>query len=519
MKKPRVFVATAAALILALGGCSAEPSTSGETADAASAEPALLTIGRGNDIQTVDPHKSINASEAVLVNIYEYLIERNFDGSATPSYSPQLATEWEQIDDLHWRFKLRDGVVFHNGEEFSAEDVKFTIERTRSDDTLVAYKKYEEIVDIVIEDSHTIVFETTWNDPNFLQTFVDSGGGILPQDAFEAADSAEAFFEQPIGTGPYQFVSWEKGDRLNLAKNENWWKGEPKWDEVVIRAVSETTTRVAELLTGGIDIAENVPPDENDRVEANEGTGVVSVDIARLIEFQPRIVPDKPTYDVRVREAFSLAIDRESIVENVLRGYGTATEGYYPALVPGHLPELDETTYDPERAKELLAEAGYGPGELSITISTPNGRYLKDKEISEAVAGYLGEVGVNATVEVLDWSVFNDRKANGDLGELSLWGMGTRSDSSDIFSYGTGTSYKANVQWENAEFTALAEQAAATTNIEELLDLAADAQRIFAEEDVRIAVAYIKSNWGVNDRIEFEPRFDDLVLAENVTLR
>lgn len=515
MKKKLALVAGTAALALALGACAPASSDGG----AASAEPAVLTIGRGNDIQTVDPHRAINASEAVLVNIYEYLVEREFDGSAVPTYSPQLATAWEQIDPLHWRFTLRDDVVFHDGEEFTADDVKFSIERAKSDATLSAYTKYADIVDIVVEDPYTIVFETTRDDPQFLQTFVDNGAGILPKDAFEAAGSAEAFFENPIGTGPYEYVSWEKGDRLTLAKNEDWWNGEPKWDEVVVRAISETTTRVAELLTGGIDIAENVPPDENERIEANEDTGVVSVDIARLIEFHPRIVSDEPTNDERVREAFSLAIDRESIVENVLRGYGTATEGFVPPQVPGYLAELDEVTYDPERARELLEEAGYEEGELSITISTPNGRYLKDKEISEAVAGYLGEVGVTATVEVLDWTVFNDRKANGDIGELSLWGMGTRSDSSTIFTYLDGATAAANVQWQDAEFEALTEQAEAATSIEELLDLAADGQRIFADAHVRIPIAYIKSNWGVNDRIEFAPRFDDLVLAEDVTLR
>lgn len=503
-------------------GCSDRREDGGSPAAAAktsAATSAVLTIAQGNDILSLDPaDHGNNSTESALVNIYDYLVDKDFSGGKL-HFKPRLAVSWHTDDQIHWQFKLRRDVLWQNGDRFTARDVKFSVERTQQDAKLKSHAKFASIESISAPDDSTVDIVTKGPDTLLLHRFVGNGAAILPQEAFAKAGGKEAFFRQPVGTGPYQFKQWIKADRLVLQKNPRWWGGAPKWDEVVVRAIPETTTRVSEFITGGVDIAVNIPPEDIARINDNPGTKVVAFDIARNIELHVRTSGDYATADPRVREAIDLAIDRQAIARQVVNGYGAPTRGFIPPALPGNNPALSQNL-EPraEQARKLLHEAGYGKGGKegpSITLSTPTGRYVKDREISEAVAGYLEEVGFKVKLEVLDWTVYNNKLVSDTFGELYLWGMGSYTDGTAVFN----DNFKRHYGWSDPEFSALLNASKNVTSDEKRIAQAQRAQQIMADQRVRIGLLYPQSIYGVNDRVVFQGRYDEMVPAEEVGRR
>lgn len=473
-----------------------------------------LTIAQGNDILSLDPaNHGNNSTESALVNIYDYLVNKDFSQGQL-RFTPRLALSWSSDDNIHWTLKLRDDVYWHNGDKFSAQDVKFTIERSQQDKKLISSGKFRRIKAVEAPDDTTLRIETYGPDTLLLHAFVGNGAGILPKAAFEKAGKDE-FFKQPVGTGPYVFRQWVKSDRVILAKNPRWWGGTPKWDGVVIRSIPETTTRVAELLTGGVDIAVNVPPEDIARLNDNKGTRAITFDIARNIALHVRTGKDRVTGDPRVREAIDLAIDRNAIVQQVLEGHGGATRGFFPPAIPGFAPELSrDIRFDPERAKALLREAGYSDRKRpAIKISTPSGRYVKDREIVEAVAGYLEDAGFRAQVEVLDWTVYNNKLVGDGFGELYLWGMGSYTDASTLFV----DNFKRHYDWSDESFEKLAASVRQAKSEADRIAISQQGQQIVAEQRVRIGLLFPQSIYGVSDRIIYTGRFDEMIAAEDVS--
>lgn len=510
--------ALAIALPLLLAGCSREdaPAASAQAGGKATAAstPAVLTIAQGNDILSLDPaDHGNNSTEAALVNIYDYLVEKDFSQGSL-RFAPSLAKSWSTEDQIHWTFTLRDDVYWQNGDKFTAKDVKFTVERTQQDKKLKSSPKFRSIKSISAPDDYTVQIETDGPDTLLLHRFVGNGAGILPKDAFEKAGK-EGFFKQPVGTGPYVFKEWRKADRLVLAKNPRWWGGVPRWDTVIVRSIPETTTRVAEFITGGVDVAVNIPPEDIPRINANPGTRIVAFDIARNLALHVRTGADQVTADPRVREAIDLAIDRQAIVKQVVEGYGAPTRGFFPPQIPGYNPALSETLrYDPEAARRLLREAGHPDG-VSLTLNTPSGRYVKDREIAEAIVGYLEAVGFKVKLEVSDWTVYNNKLVSNTFGELYLWGMGSYTDGSSIFN----DNFKRHYDWADPSFLQLDQAIRTVTSDAERIKLAQQGQAILAEQRVRIGLLYPQSIYGVNDRVAFAGRFDEMIPAEDVSRR
>ncbi|AYM82094.1 oligopeptide ABC transporter substrate-binding protein [Agrobacterium tumefaciens str. Cherry 2E-2-2] len=479
--------------------------------NAFAADQKDLSIAQGNDILSLDPaDHGNNSTESALVNIYDYLVTKDFSGE-TLVFTPNLAKSWSTGDQVRWLFNLRDDVRWHDGRKFTANDVKFTIERTQGDPKLKSASKFSSVKGVKVIDDHTLEIETNYPNPLLLHAFVGNGAGILPKQAFEAAGDKEAFFQNPVGTGPYRFKEWRKADRLVLEKNANWWGGQPKWDAVIIRAIPETATRVSEFITGGVDIAVNIPPEDIERIKANQGTRIISFDIARNLALHVRTGEKWVTHDPRVREAIDLAIDRETIAKQVVNGYGSPTRGFFPNKIPGSNPALSAgLTYDPEKARALLLEAGQDGA--TIKLSTPSGRYVKDREISEAVIGYLEDAGFRPQLEVLDWTIYNSRLTADGFGELYLWGMGSYTDGSSLFQ----EEFKRHYEWADAEFNSLREKVRNSGSEDERLAILRRAQEIVADQRVRIGLIYPQSIYGVNDRVKFGGRFDEMIFAEDV---
>lgn len=481
---------------------------------AASPEKTLV-YGVGSDILSLDPaNHASNATAAVLINIFDQLIATDFT-SGTLEFRPSLAEKWQQTSPTTWVFDLRQDVKWHNGDPFTAEDVKFTVERTQGDKKLRSSSKFASIKSVKVLSPYRIEVETNGPDALLLHRFVGNGPNIIPKKAFEAAGSAEKFFANPVGTGPYKLVAWDKADRVTVEANGNWWGGKPKWESVVFRALPEVSTRVSELLTGGIDIATAVPPEDFDRINANPSTGTANSNIARNCMLAVRTSPEWKTGDVRVREAIDIAIDRDVLVKDVLSGLALPTRGFFPPEIPGSNHELDrDYRYDPERARKLLAEAGFPDG-FEIELATSSGRFLKDKEVAEVVAGYLEDIGLRVKLQVLDWTVYKDRQLADKFGELYFRCMGSYTDASSFFNRNWDEHHK----WNSAGFKAAADKGRVETDDEKRDALAREVQAIVADERSQIGLYFPKASYGYNKRLDFNPRFDEQFVVEEISLK
>ncbi|MFB9950747.1 ABC transporter substrate-binding protein [Rhizobium puerariae] len=471
-----------------------------------------LTIATGSDIISLDPsNHGSTATSAVLNNVYDQLIATDYS-TGRLVLKPNLAQSWEQTGPRTWVFTLRNDVNWQNGDHFTAEDVKFTIDRLKGNTKLRSYLKFQRITSATVIDPYNIQIETDGPDPELLLRFVGNGPNILPKKAVEAAGSDDAFFRNPVGTGPYRLKDWKKADRVTLVASDNWWGGKPKWKEVTFRAIPETTTRVAELITGGVDIATAVPPEDEQRIRATGKTHTVASNSARNCILMVRTSGDWVTANPKVREAIDLALDRDTIVKEIVAGLGVPSRGFFPPEIPNSEPALDsDFRYDAKKARELLAEAGFKDG-VSLQFATTDGRYLKDKEVSETIAAYLEDVGIRTNLQVLDWTVYKDRQAADKFGELYFRCMGAYTHASTFLD----RDWKEHIGWNNAKFEDVKKKALAETDPEARSALIRDVQKIVADDRAQIGIYYPKANFGVSDTIDYTPRFDEIFIAEEI---
>ncbi|MUK88874.1 ABC transporter substrate-binding protein [Ornithinibacillus sp. L9] len=467
----------------------------------------LLTVANPADITTLDPHNnSVITTSAVLVNIYNKLVKRDETGEIVSD----LATSWEKIDDNTWEFNLEPNVTFHNGDTFTAEDVKFSLERVATDTTLQQNSTFRQIEEVNIIDDATVQVVTTEPDPQLLSRLSTPAASILPSTYFNEV-GADEFFNNPVGTGPYEFSTWERDDHVELVKYDDYFEGEPKWETVHFSVVPEDSTRVSELLTDGIDIAFNIPTADMNRINENDGTHVALAPIQRVIQLWLSTEEGAATADPAVREAIDLAIDNQVIIDEILLGSATATRTH---VTPGNFGAdeslYDTYRYDPERAKEVLAESGYEDG-VTVEISVNN--YYT--EMAEVVVGMLAEVGITADIELIEQSQFANRLFNEDLREGVFVGWGNDMfDGSilELFKEDNVTSYS------NEKVEELLDAAAYNMDEEERAAQYQEIQQIFADELPVVYLFQLEGRYGVNDRINYTPRLDELYYVDEITL-
>ncbi len=476
-----------------------------------SAQDREIVIAQGIDIPGFDIHDhNTTAVEAVHVNIFDYLVMRDADGVLQPA----LATEWERVSDTEWRFLLREGVKWHDGEAFSAEDVKYTLERVATDESLQEYNNYKSIREVEIVNDYEIIIHTHDPDPILLNRISRIGSSILPMHYLEEV-GWDGFAVDPIGTGPFRFVEWIRDDRVVMEAFEEHWRGRPYWDRIIHRTIPEDSTRVGELLTGGVDIATNVPVQDTERVEESDEVVLKPWPTPRVMLFLVNTAEGKPTSDPRVRAAIDYAIDDQLLVDAVMGGLGTPTlSRVTPGIDAAPMELYDAYNFDPERAAALLEEAGYAPGELTITLQGPVGRYPLDSEILEIVGALLQESGINTQVEVLEWSAYQERVWDAEnIENLGFIGL-----SNSMFDASLGLTpilcdgtYAGRTGWCNEEFDRIVNEALVELDPERRAELLAEAFNIAVEEGPMITLFQLENLAGVNTRLEWEPRLDELL--------
>ena len=383
----------------ALGVAGAMPQLAPGAAQAQTTQKKELIVAQGGDIARFDPHFSTSSNDIRWsFNLFDNLTSRHPDGKLYPG----LATEWKLEGQSTYRFKLREGVKFHNGDPFTSADAKFSIERTYDPaaKTMVA-TALSTIDHIEAPDPFTLVIHTKKPDPLLPARLGFYGGQIVPKKYLESVGN-DAFNAKPVGTGPVRLASWVKDDRAVFDANPDYWGGRIDADRVVLRPIVETAPRVAALLKGEVDIITQLPPDQAERVTGNSATRVTGALYAGLYVFG--VNSKRPPLDnPLVKQALSLAIDREAIVKELWRGRGIVPSGPI-AKGDNHFdPKLPPLAYNPKEARERLKKAGYKGEE--IVIETTVAYVSQDKAMSEAIAGMWKDVGVNVKVEVIEYSV------------------------------------------------------------------------------------------------------------------
>lgn len=505
---------------------------------APAAKAERLVIGLASEPTAMDPHfHNLGPNNAMSRHIFDRLINQD----ELQRLKPGLAVSWKPIDDLTWEFKLREGVKFHDGTDFNADDVVCTFERApnvpNSPSGFGTYIKGKTVVKV---DDYTVHFKTDepyplmGNDVSTIPVVSDSVGCGATTEDYNAGTAA-------VGTGPFKFVDYKPGESITVARNEDYWGDKSIWTEVEFRPIKSGPSRVAALLAGDVDMIAGVPTTDIQTLRANEGlelsqgvsNRVIYLHLDQFREDSPFVKANgggpikNPFLDVRVRKAISMAINRDAIVDRVMEGVAIKAGQLLPAGFFGVSPNLEPVEYDPEGAKALLAEAGYGDG-FEMTIHGPNDRYINDAKIAEAIGQMLTRIGIKTAVETMPRSVYFSRASQGadGLPEFSFilvgWGAGSGEASSPlkslIHSYDKDRGFGAanRGRHSNPEIDAVIEEALRTVDDGKREDLLAKATEMAIENVAIIPTHFQVNTWAAKKGLRYIARTDEYTLAIGV---
>ncbi len=475
----------------------------GDTADAPGGDQFGVVLAIGSEPTTLDPHIADDGGErAVNDNVYEALTARDASGALVPGLAADMP---EQVDETTWRVTLRPEVVFHDGSTLEADDVVATIDRVIALGTESEQygSFYSTLAGAEAIDESTVEITTTGPDP------------ILPARLYwmkildSAAVERDDIADHPVGTGPYRFVEYQPGVEVLLEANPDHRDGAPDVDDVTIRFVPEYASRVAGLLSGDYDLITNLAPED-------ESAAPQAVSVAGLEH--PVITLDADdgiTADPRVREALNLAVDKQALADALFAGYAELDQGQVLAETHfGFNPDLEPYPYDPEAATALLEEAGVV--DETIQLVGTSGRWLKDAETVEAVAGYWENAGLDVDVQILEFGAWldawSDREVRPDavfLNSSNELFDADRTLSALFHRDGIGSSNS------DAELGAWIDEARTETDVEAREALYHDVYQRAYDEALQVYLLRVLDSYGLSDRITWQPRVDaKLIVAE-----
>jgi peptide/nickel transport system substrate-binding protein len=479
-----------------------------------------VTIGNSASISTLDGTLvSGRQSVSLFAHIYDFLYTMDREGNL----QPDLALGHNMLDDLTCEMELRKGVKFHNGEEFTAEDVKFTIERILDPESKSTWRYFINLIERVeVVDTYTVRIITSAPFPGLINNV--SLLPIISKAAFEEI-GADEFSSNPMGTGPFAFEKWVKGEYVLLKANKEHWRGAPAFESVEFREIPDDIARLAALKSGEVDIIVNVSPDLIPDISKEPNLVVETVPSIRgmYVFIDTRCGPFK---DVRVRQAINYLVDVEEIIDTLLHDTGaTPINNMVPPMYFGHNEDLPmhPYPYNPEKAWELLKEAGYEKP-FKITLNGPIGRYLMDKTVAQAIAGQLEREGFEVEYNGLEWgSYFKFMKTRKD----------TKDDEAVLFMLGYGAPHYDTATpwneflrigskielWQDEEFTGLLDSGLSEMDENTRMSILNEGHQLIVERTPLVFLYQLGDVYARNDRIDWTPRSDELVWMWEATLK
>jgi peptide/nickel transport system substrate-binding protein len=473
-----------------------------------------LVVATPNDVTNFEPNQISTRTDS---NIAEHIFDSLIHMDEHQKLQPMLAESWKILDDKKtWQFKLRQGVTFQDGSPFNAETIKYDFERGldpqyKWDGNTPGYV-FTSIgltgVDVVDEYTVNLKLDRFEPDtPGYISEVF-----IHPVDYYKN-NTLEKVAAEPVGGGPYKLVEWVKDDHITLERWDGYWGTKPAIKTITFRVIPEASTAVAELLAGNVDVISQVPPDQAATIDKSDVAKMNTVTGGRriYIGFEQKCTGPgcNEVKDVRVRQALNMAVDVQTILDGLFMGKGKREGGMVNP--PAKSADIKPYPYDPEGAKKLLAEAGY-PNGFKCTMSTPNGRYQKDKEIALAVAQDLSKVGVDCEVVPYEWTVYRGMIGKKELPALFLLGTGSDFlsawyDLSDLNSLEASTNY---VNWTNPEWEKLVKQLGETTDDAARKQIT-DRLQMIVHEDAPWLFIYMQVDWyAVSNKLDWTPRADEV---------
>lgn len=511
--------------------------TAALTAGAAPLWAADLTIGRSNEPSSIDPQFSRTGNNQMTAQL---MFDRLIDLGPNLDIGPGLATSWEPIDDRTWSIKLREGVTFHDGSPLTAEDVIFSLDRT--DEVPNSPAPFSDMVSNVASmekvDDLTVKITTHTPAPRLIE---DIGRVFIVSKAASENATSEDFNsgKATIGTGPYRFERWMPGESLEINAYDGYWGDAPEFKDVDIRFITNDAARMAALLSGDVDLIDAVPPVDIPRIEAERDLKVVSAPSGRVIylglsqrfDVPPEVtdaegkpMETNPFRKPEVRRAISLMIDRELIVDRILGGSGVPAGQLVPDVLGGHAADLEPDPYDPKRAKELLAEAGYPEG-FGVTVYSSNDRFPADADLGQALGQMLARGGLTVNgVQTLPYNVYAKAATAGDY-SVFVFSLGSSTPSSAPNLMGLIHTYdKENgkgpfnrVRYSNPRFDAALEAALQEFDTGKRNEMLAEATRMAFAETPIVPLYWQKVHWAMKNDLTIDGGLSESTLAQDVS--
>jgi peptide/nickel transport system substrate-binding protein len=493
-----------------------------------------LMIGVGGTATSIDPHfYNASPNNSIAMQIFDRLTERSNSGQLLPG----LAEKWEAVGETQWKFSLRPGVKWHDGQAFTADDVVFTYGRAKDVPNspggfggfLRAVAKVEAL------DDATVLITTKAAAPNLPGDLANIA--IVSRHAGEGADTTDYNSgKAAIGTGAYRFAEFRQGDQITLERNPDWWGHKVAWDKVTYRVISNAGGRTTALLSGDVDIIDTPAAADIARLKTTAGITVASTPGLRviyLVASPAKAAPggfvrgakgeelsENPLADARVRKALSIALNREGIVDKIMEGTATASGQWLPEGAFSYSPDIAVPKQDAEAAKALLAEAGYPDG-FELTVHVPNDRYPNAPAVVQAVAQMWTRIGVKTTVEALPWTTFS---ANMPSYSMKLLGLGNATfDASSMLINVLGTADKErglgasnDSGYSNPKLDEMTLSALTIYDDAKREQALIEAVRLALDDGAVIPLYQQTNTWAMREGLSYLPRIDERTLAKDI---
>lgn len=514
--KGYLFLTFLMVALLVFSGCSSNSNTEEPSTDSETTGEKLVVVGLEAEPTSLDAHQlsDYNSSRAAM-ELYDQLVRFKDE---TTDLEASLAEKWDVSEDgLEYTFYLREDVTFHDGTPFNADAVKFSIDRQIDpnhpfhDTGQFAYADYTfgPVESVEVVDEFIVKFILKEPYAPFLSNMAMHAASIVSPTAVEQLGAD--FTNNPVGTGPFKFVSWNPGVEVVLEANQDYFKGAPTIDKIIFKPITEAQTRLAELEAGNIDLIVNVPPDDLLRLEADGNLQIIE-QAGMHVWWTAMNAQREPFNDVRVRQAVNYAINKEAIVEGILQGTGEVANSPVPPAVWGHNPNVTNYEYNPDKAMELLAEAGLADGfEATYWVPESGSGMQQPQAMAAAIQSDLSKVGIKVNIQTLEWGAYLDKvfvsveENDMDMHQLS-W-IGDNGDP-DNFLYAllSGEQWPTagfnSAYYQNEEVDELLKQARVTKDKGERTALYEKAQELIMNDAPWVIVDHEKQIVVANNRLQ-----------------